>query len=268
MAIIRTDHWLRQYVDQKNYSLSAQRKLICNPLISYFKDASVFEVHEHLLSHGLFPPLPTLNEIDQLEKNNVWGFLQKEFSILRSEWKGPDVPLFIFPSNMQNRSLKEEFNGKTGLSYKDKIFLFISAKNSYDELKALLTHEYNHTCRLNILKVDDLNFLQTIILEGLAENAVEERIGKKYLAPWTSVYTREQAIKLWYKYLRNNANMKASSPKFQHLLFGTKFYPKYLGYNVGYHITKSYCEKFNPSSAKTLLTTSAESILKGSDFNS
>ncbi|WP_369010262.1 DUF2268 domain-containing putative Zn-dependent protease [Oceanobacillus alkalisoli] len=54
------------------------------------------------------------------------------------------MPIFIFPSDRSNT----EINGKSGLSFHDKLFLFISGETSLTEIKALLTHEYYHVCRL------------------------------------------------------------------------------------------------------------------------
>ncbi len=48
-----------------------------------------------------------------------------------------------------------------------------------------------------------------MMMEGLAERAVEEYCGKKYLAPWTNYYTIEEAKKMWEKHVKPYYNLRA-----------------------------------------------------------
>src|SRR5699024_2978860 len=106
------------------------------------------------------------------------------------KWNGPNIPIFILPSDQHNRKLQRELSGKSGLTFQDKLFLFISEDTSESELKSLFTHEYNHVCRLSQYpKEEDYTLLDTIILEGLAENAVRERFGDQATANWTRHYS-------------------------------------------------------------------------------
>ena len=61
----------------------------------------------------------------------------------------------------------------------------------------MFTHEYNHVCRLSKFQKseEDYVLLDSIILEGLAENAVRERLGEEFLATWTSYYSNEELKK-------------------------------------------------------------------------
>ena len=50
------------------------------------------------------------------------------------------------------------------------------------ELQALFAHEYNHVCRIHILKtLDEMTLLDSLILEGLAEDAVKDLYGENGL---------------------------------------------------------------------------------------
>lgn len=77
----------------------------------------------------------------------------------------------------------------------------MSDQNSDNEIRALLVHEYNHVCRLakNDKQEENYILLDSIILEGLAENAVRELVGEEYLAKWTSYYTEGQLNQMWKK---------------------------------------------------------------------
>ena len=63
------------------------------------------------------------------------------------------------------------------------IFLFVCGRNSLEELKALLAHEYHHICRLHQIETKETEYtlLDTMIMEGLAEQAVTERYTEKIM---------------------------------------------------------------------------------------
>src|SRR5699024_2797253 len=160
----------------------------------------------------------------------------------------------IFPSDPNNRKLREDFNGKSGLAYADKLFLFVSDENSENEIKALFTHEYNHVCRLMKLdkKEKDYVLLDTIILEGLAENAVFERLGDKYTANWTKYYSKAELRKMWHHIIMPYRHTPKDVQRHQSILFGLHFYPKMVGYCVGYYLVKKYLME-NKLTSKELL---------------
>lgn len=110
---------------------------------------------------------------------------------------------------MSNPKIMRDQNGKSGLAFKDKLFLFLSDQNSDNEIRALFVHEYNHVCRLakNDKQEENYILLDSIILEGLAENAVRELVGEEYLAKWTSYYTEGQLNQMWKKIIYPNSNI-------------------------------------------------------------
>ena len=120
-------------------------------------------------------------EIKELEKKEVWKELRAEYEKLKDWLKGPDVPVFILLSDSYNRTVQEEYNGRAGLSMRHVIFLFVCGRNSVEELKVLLAHEYHHICRLHQIETKETEYtlLDTMIMEGLAEQAVTERYSEK-----------------------------------------------------------------------------------------
>ena len=101
--------------------------------------------------------------------------------------------------------------------------------------------------------------LDTIILEGLAENAVRERLGEEFLATWTSYYSNEELKKMWNNLVFPNRNILKSDLKHQNILYGGRSYPKMLGYCVGYYLVKNYIEATNKTS-KDLLNIKTDNI--------
>ncbi|MBP1968471.1 uncharacterized protein YjaZ [Virgibacillus natechei] len=249
MGVIRTDKWLMDSYDKPID--------ICENLEKYFDGASASEIYNYLLSHGMYrqPSRNGNNEIvDHLKEKKVWHIVQDESQKLRKLWSGPNIPIFIFPSDTSNRKLKQDFNGKSGLAFKNKLFLFISNENKEEEIRALFAHEYNHICRLSKFKKSEKDYvlLDTIILEGLAENAVREKFGEEYLANWTAYYSNEELKKLFNHLILPKKDVHNQERKHQEILYGLRFYPKMVGYSVGYYLVKKYIDENNTLSKDLL----------------
>ncbi len=234
MSVIRTDRWL-----EKNYKHPMK---VIKQLEKTFSGVDAADIYAHLTQFGLsLEP----KHIKQLTETNHWKIVEKDYNYLKEIWKGPNIPIFIFPSNAANRKLKQDYNSKAGLTFKDKIFLFLAEINTESEIKALFTHEYNHTCRLNRYPKQEQAYtlLDTIILEGLAENAVRERLGDEHTAIYTGSYNDEELKQMWEKIIMPNHHVLKSDRKHQQLLYGFHFYPKMAGYCVGDYLVRKYMNK-------------------------
>jgi uncharacterized protein YjaZ len=235
MNVVRTDNWIVES--------SGDPSLVCKHLTEFFPSASAEEIHHHLTKFGMYVSVKQGRKlVPKLVVNNVWEIVEDELEHLQEEWKGPSIPVFIFPSNSDNEELLREFNGKSGLSYVDKLFLFVSPANSETEIRALVTHEYNHVCRLNKFPKQEQEYtlLDTIILEGLAEMAVEESFGKTYTSLWTSLYSEKQVVKLWNDYILPNRHYSIASRVHEEILYGLGDYPHMAGYCVGYDVVRNF----------------------------
>ncbi|MFA1818781.1 DUF2268 domain-containing protein [Virgibacillus oceani] len=255
MGVISTDKWLSNAYDDPIK--------VCEKMEKLFPGADAADIYHHLTVNGMYQ-IPLKNGeklIRRLQQKKVWSYVQKEFTHLKDIWDGPDIPIFIFPSDPYNRKLKQESNGKSGLAFRDKLFLFISDETSKTETKALLIHEYNHVCRLEkyAKKEQDYKLLDSVILEGLAEQAVHEKLGEDYVASWCKYYSDEMLEKWWKTKLSPNSNISKSDRNHQALLYGLHFQPKMLGYSVGYYLVQKYATENNVST-KDLMTLSSEEI--------
>lgn len=249
MKIIETNKWLSKYYDQP--------LKLCGQLEPYFPPhTSAQDIYVYLTAYGMYM-YPSMNGnelIKQLLLNDVWSFVKREGNELQKIWGGPEIEIFILPSDPMNVEMQQLTNGRSGLAFKDKLFLFIPQKNNTQELKALLTHEYNHVCRLNkITKFeDDFTLLDTIILEGIAENAVREIVGIQHIAPWLTQYSHDVLDKFWEQIILPNKHILKHTPKHNAILYGFHKYPKMAGYCVGYHLVQKYLKKHMLSSVDLL----------------
>ena len=253
MSVIRTDQWLLDSYDQPMD--------ICKKLKLYFEGASAIEIYEYLAMNGMYQPEEDEKKvIKTLQNNRVWELVQNEQRRLQKEWDGPDVPVFIFPSDTTNPEFNREFNSMAGLAFKDKLFLFIAGHHSGMNIKSLFTHEYNHVCRLAKWQKHEEHYvlLDTIILEGLAENAVRERLGEKFTAKWTVKYSDEELERLWKTLVLPNRSIINSHPKHNEILFGFRHYPKMLGYCIGYYLVRQFIKEKKLTSKDLLPLDSTE----------
>ncbi|MFZ3579860.1 DUF2268 domain-containing protein [Virgibacillus sp. DJP39] len=260
MSIVRTDKWLLNSHDKPVE--------ICGRIKEQFDGATAHEIYDHLKRFGMYR-LPFNNghdRIKKLQKNNSWQIVNDEQRILQKLWDGPNVPIYIFPSDSSNKKMKREQNGKSGLAFEDKLFLFISEDTKEKELRALFTHEYNHVCRLSNYHKHERNYvlLDTIILEGLAENAVRDRFGEDLLATWTSYHSIEKLQKLWSNLIFPHRNTPKSSFKHQELLYGSQLHPNMTGYSVGYYLVNKFMQE-NNITFKELIIMETEEIAQVKD---
>ena len=253
MTVIRTDNWIVES--------SGDPSIACNYLTSYFPNASAAEIHHHLTKFGMYLSSKQGIELSiKLIVNNVWEIVENELVLLQHEWRGPSIPVLIFPSNADNEELMGEFNGKSGLSYADKLFLFMSPHNTDTEIKSLLAHEYNHVCRLNKFPKQEHEYtlLDTIILEGLAEMAVEEKFGKTSTSLWTSLYSEKQLANLWKEVIYPNRNVAIVNEMHEELLYGFGDTPHMAGYCVGYYVVRNFLKNKNLHAGDVLALPSTE----------
>jgi uncharacterized protein YjaZ len=234
VPVIATDKWLAE-----NFAEPIE---ICKRIVKDDKEkAKAF--YQYLLSFGMYQPTSKNQQaFELLQKKTVWKKVKTLYAKYQKEWDGPDIPLYIFPMHERPQLFKRSTTTKSGLSFQDKLFLFLTPGLSEKELEALFVHEYHHVCRMTKItkNIHDYTLLDSIVLEGLAEFAVEEVCGVDYLADWCTFYTKDQIETLTKKLLANQLTVKKDSKLHNQLLFGGGSYPSMLGYASGYAIVTNY----------------------------
>jgi uncharacterized protein YjaZ len=256
MGIIRTDKWLDEEFDTPSK--------ICEKLVSAFKGLSAPKIYNQLTDFGMYRASRLTKEIfTSMKENMVWEEVEGIFQEYKRKWGGPDIPIYLFPIG-QNKSFfsRQQEKVKGGVSYPDKIFLFLSDRLNSRELEALFVHEYHHICRLNrqTKRFDDYTLLDSIIIEGLAEYSVLVHCGRNYLADWCTMYSETELDNFWEKFLQGNLNVKKSEKKHDDLLYGAGRIPKLLGYAAGFKIVEDYY-RHNHYSTKLSFTLPAKKYL-------
>ena len=257
MGIIRTDEWLEEDFDNP--------LKICAKLLPYFNGQTQRGIYRELIHFGMYQPSrSSRNDHLKLLKQQAWDKVEKIFSKYKSSWNGPDIPIFLFPIGQSGSFFRREEKGKAGVSFPDKMFLFLSSYDDPSDVEALIVHEYHHVCRMNMLEksIEDYTLLDSLIIEGLAEYTVFKKCGRQYLAAWCSMYTEKELSKFWEIHLKNQLGKKKTERGHDELLYGGGRVPKLLGYAAGFYMIEKYY-KNNHYSTKLSFTTPAETYLKG-----
>jgi uncharacterized protein YjaZ len=254
---VETDKWLET---------DFHRPLeICERMRESFGGDSSIRIYQYLLDFGMYRPnRRTLEAFTELKERKAWERLEKIILKYKKKWHGPDVPVYLFPKHTGGMfSTRSHDTQKSGVSFEDKVFLFISPLDDEKELEALFVHEYHHVCRLNKQKkvVKDNTLLDAVILEGLAENAVLEMCGERYLAKWCTQYSSKELSQIWNREFKKHLDCKKTSRLHDDLLFGLKKYPPLIGYALGYKIVTLYKEK-NKLSINDSFILTPERIMK------
>lgn len=231
MGIIETDKWLSRDFDQPVKIFERMKD-----------DPSDF--YSYLQQFGMYKPnLKTWEYFKQLKKEKIWEKVANLYKEYRKNWNGDDVDIYIFPSQTKN---------KGGVSFKESMYLFVPPSVDLKELEALIIHEYHHVCRINRQKKDvkEYKLLDSIVLEGLAEHAVEFYCGKEYRAKWCDYYTEKEMEHYWGKLKEEILQTNRKDILHDRILFGRGGYPKLLGYALGYYITRRNKNENNNFSRK------------------
>jgi uncharacterized protein YjaZ len=250
-----------------------QRERIAEPLTALFPDTPAEAIYFELLQNGLLEPhkwTELKDIVETLEEKNVWELTEKEYSRLRNIWHGPEVDIYIYPLTKKRPAFNGIKPNKNGVAYRKALFLFVTPELKEQELYALLAHEYHHICRLAHLGTSpaEHSLKESLVIEGMAEAAVEELYGEEWLSPWAQRYSLEEAKKIWERQFIPALEIKG-------LLYHRPFLygdrkrrlPPWIGYSIGYRIVRSYLQNNESIEQENLYKLSAEEIIQGSDFS-
>ncbi|TKC18276.1 DUF2268 domain-containing protein [Robertmurraya kyonggiensis] len=219
MGVIETNEWLSREFDQPEKNIERIKE-----------DPEDF--YSYLQQFGMYKPnLRTWEYFKQLKEENIWKKVENLHNEYRKKWNGVDIEIYIFPSRSNN---------KGGVSFKESMYLFVPPLEDLKELEALFIHEYHHVCRLNRQKKNekDYKLLDSMVLEGLAEHAVEYYCGTEYRAKWCEYYTEKELGSYWNKLKGDILQTNRKDNLHDRILFGRGGYPKLLGYALGYYLTR------------------------------
>jgi len=262
LGIIGTDQWLERDWQRP--------EILCERLRGYFPAGHENKIYQELASFGMYRKrMFSQTEMEGFIQSDLWKKTNRLFTKYKAKWSGPDIPVFIFPAVKKSGFLRSAEPVKSGVSYSDKLFLFLPLKIAPEELEALLVHEYHHCCRLRARgkKAEENTLLESMVLEGLAEYAVFMECGEAMLGKWCELYREEELRKFWKLLLQNNLEKKKTEKIHDLLLFGGKGIPTLLGYCYGFFLVKNYYKQRGFSMEKSFVISEKTFITLGKNDN-
>ncbi|MER2088448.1 MAG: hypothetical protein ABS920_01840, partial [Sporosarcina sp.] len=115
-----------------------QCEVLCAPLVKLFPGISPEELQYELLNHGLFNPFEWTdieNQVETMETQHIWKIVEREYQLLKGLWKGPEVPIYIFPLTQMNPGKSKQIPTKNGVAYKVGLIIFLSEGLPVGEIK-------------------------------------------------------------------------------------------------------------------------------------
>ena len=234
-----------------------------------FHDFKNRSLHTYPLIQSIFPTIPPAAVHYELQRQgllengempltlDVWALAKRQLDDLKQQWNGPPTNVAILP--IQHGYVKN------GVAYPHGICLFVSPHTSIKEFLALITHEYHHICR-QFYYTDQPTLLDAVIMEGLAEHAVESLFGEHAVSSWTKRYSLEMVTDYWHAHFLEHLPVRGLH-NHQHFLFGDgQQLPAHIGYCMGYRIVEAFLTKNPLLTTQQLLPISSEEITLGADF--
>ncbi|UOQ87352.1 DUF2268 domain-containing protein [Gracilibacillus salinarum] len=272
MTIHPTTKWIDTFIEKKEAkskkeAFRLQQSMISKYLGDSFPAVESSAIHQHLLQHGLFAADISQEDWQEWKQQSYEQAVNKMYQKCKQSWKGPDTDIFIFPSNESIPELKEWFNGNAGLSFPDKLFLFLQKGAAKREVAALVIHEYSHICRLQRFPKPEQDYTleDAIMLEGIAEWLVRKMVGPSYGNKRVTTVSDKELARLWKKWIEPNQQVTRGNAKHDIIMYGLRGAPKNLGYMIGFNVVHRFM-KSKKCTATALLHTNNKKILNEVSF--
>jgi len=190
---------------------------------------------------------PTIKNIPELKKsierislNNekirskIIGALNKS----RQSIDNDSLTIYIIPVNPESRQIIEAMTGIMGLTAGSKQIILTIEPDILgweNMLEYVVAHEYNHAywTNVNFGKSFKWTLLHYLVFEGRADYFAH-LLYPNVVAPWTIALTENQKSDLWNK-IKPNLQSEDISYEME-VMFGSRNYPVWGGYSVGYDI--------------------------------
>lgn len=195
-------------------------------------------------------------------KNKIFNIIKDTLTKCHSKLSAKPARIFLFPNF--NSFVKNRMGGVSGFSPRENTILIDinpTVKEWETNLKNTICHEYNHSVVYNFHKWNTL--LDNLIFEGLAEHFREQVIGGKR-SPWVKAVSQQKCRK-YFSQLEGVLNSK-SHQLYREVFFGSRTYPLWLGYSLGYYIVYSFLNNNKEKSWEDIVKIKPKEILEQSSF--
>jgi uncharacterized protein YjaZ len=204
----------------------------------------------------------TLNQ--ETIKTKIIGALKKS----RQNIDNDSLTIYIIPVNPDSRSIIKAMTGIMGLTAGSKQIILTIEPDILgweNMLEYAVAHEFNHAywTNVNFGKSAKWTLLDYLVFEGRGDYFAH-LIYPNLIAPWTTALTENQKSDLWNKI---KPNLQSEDVSFQmEVMFGSKNYPVWGGYSVGYDIVQKALTNNKKLKSNIWTNLSSDKILELSKY--
>jgi len=229
---VKTKNKSPESVDRETIQTS-----ICD---KYFRKSEYAEFVKDFITAPIRNTSELKKSIDRISLNKetikakIMGALKKS----RQNLDNDSLAIYIIPVNPDSRQIIEAMNGIMGLTAGSKQIILTIEPDILgweNMLEYAVAHEYNHAywTNVNFRKSFTWTLLHYLVFEGRADYFAH-LLYPNVVAPWTVALTENQKSDLWNK-IKPNLQSEDISYEME-VMFGSRNYPVWGGYSVGYDI--------------------------------
>jgi uncharacterized protein YjaZ len=272
--IFLTDYY-ETFVDELNSDNkkvdSIYNEKVLTPIFNkYFKNSEYSDIVKDFIASPIKNTFELKKSIDRIainkstiEKKIIGAINKSRLSIVNES-----LTIYVIPVNPNFKQVIEGMSGIMGLTAGSKQIILTIEPNILgweNMLEYAVAHEFNHAywTNLNFGKSTSWTLLDYLVFEGKGDYFAHS-LYPNVITPWTMALTENQISDLWNKI---KPNLQSEDIGLQmEIMFGSKNYPVWGGYSVGYDIVRTALESNKNLKADYWINLDAVNILRKSKY--
>ncbi len=272
--IFLTDYY-ETFVDELNADDkkvdSIYNEKVLTPIYNrYFKKSEYSAIVKDFIASPINNIFELKQSIDRISKNKttienkIIGALNKSRLSMANE----GLTIYVIPVNPNLKQVIEGMSGIMGLTAGSKQIILTIEPDILgwkSMLEYAVAHEFNHAywTNLNYGKSTNWTLLDYLVFEGKGDYFAHS-LYPSVIAPWTMALTKNQISDLWNK-IKPNLQSEAIGLQME-IMFGSRNYPVWGGYSVGYEIVRTALMHHKNLKADYWTNLNAVTILEKSNY--
>jgi uncharacterized protein YjaZ len=186
--------------------------------------------------------------------------VQRGYKFISKIFPKVEKPIYLFTHKDKTEGASA-LNGIIGYAMVDGLLIAVDPEASWEEdIFETVIHEMNHVVRYPFGNPHE-NFLNWLLLEGMAEQFTQELFPSKAPNRWVTSVPKEE-LKGWFQ--RVEPFLDKMPPDAYEWFFGSieKQIPSWLGYSLGFEMVRIFRANSSVSDWSEFIKTPSEDILK------
>lgn len=256
--------------DDKKVDSIYNEKVLTPIFNKYFKNSEYSDIVKDFIASPIKNTFELKQSIDRIAINKatiekkINGAINKSRLSIVNE----SLTIYVIPVNPNFKQVIEGMSGIMGLTAGSKQIILTIEPDILgweNMLEYAVAHEFNHAywTNLNFGKSTNWTLLDYLVFEGKGDYFAHS-LYPSVIAPWTMALTENQISDLWNK-IKSNLQSEDIGLQME-IMFGSRNYPVWGGYSVGYDIVRTALENNKNLKADYWTNLEAVNILRKSKY--